>query len=51
MARFFDRIGFIGIVLRDSKNMENSRNRITLSKYTLTKEVIPSAPGSLEILK
>ena len=51
MARFFDRTGFIGIVLRDSKSMANSSNRNTLSKYRLTKEDKPGAPGSLEILK
>lgn len=51
MARFFDRTGFIGIVLREGKSMANSSNRETLSKFRLTKDDLPGAPGSLEILK
>ena len=51
MARFFDRKGFIGIVLRDGKGMANSCNRKTLSKFRLTKDDLPGASGSLEIPK
>ena len=51
MAQFFDRTGFIGIVLREGKNMANSSNRNTLSKHRLTKDDLPGASGSLEIPK
>ena len=51
MVRFFDRTGFIGIVLRDGKNMANSSNRKTLSKFRLNKDDLPGASGSLEIPK
>ena len=51
MAQFFDRTGFIGIVLRDSKSKANSSNQKTLSKFRMTKDDLPGASRSLEIPK